>query len=95
MLFTPSSWRSLAGQNDVQPSLHVPMVYENVPSSPIYWEYRVLSVDTREEDLPDEAHLNELGSQGWLLISVLKQRLAETGSRISYYFVRQKAEQQV
>lgn len=94
MLFTTSSWKSLAGQNDVQPSLHVPMVYESVPASPLHWEYRVLSVDTREEALPDEAYLNELGSQGWLLVSVLKQSLAETGSRIHYYFVRQKEAQQ-
>lgn len=90
MLFSNSSWKHLAGQNDVHPTLHVPMIYESVPDSPLHWEYRVLSVDTHEEVLPDEAYLDELGSQGWLLISVLEQRQAEAGSRVSYYFARRK-----
>jgi hypothetical protein len=79
-----------AGQNDVQPNLHVPMVYESVPSNPPRWEYRVMSVDTREDALPDDAYLNELGAQGWLLVGVLEQRRTERGSLVYYYFVRQK-----
>lgn len=90
MLFTRSSRQKLAGQNDVQPSLHIPMIYERVPANPLLWEYRVLSVDTREEVLLDEARLNELGSQGWLLTNVLEQRLSESGARIHYHFVRPK-----
>jgi hypothetical protein len=90
MLFIQSARQRLAGQNDVQPSLHVPMVYERVPASPLLWEYRVLNIDTREEALPDETYLNELGTQGWLLINVLEQRVSETGSRIHYHFVRPK-----
>jgi hypothetical protein len=79
-----------AGQNDVQPNLHIPMVYETVPSSPLHWEYRVLSVDTHEDALPDGAYLDELGTQGWLLVGVLEQRQTERGSQVYYYFVRQK-----
>jgi len=90
MVFRPSSWKSIAGQNDVPLTLHVPMVYENVPASTLHWEYRVLSVDTREEELLDEARLNELGTQGWMLVSVLDQRQAGSGSRVHYYFVRQQ-----
>ena len=66
---------SLSEQRDVPASLHVPMVYEQVTAEPAHWEYRVLAVDTREEDLPDAVLLNELGAQGWLLVGVLEQRV--------------------
>ena len=86
-----SSWGHFAGQNDVQPALHIPMVYENIDTDPQHWEYRVLSVDTREEALPDDARLSELGAQGWLLVGVLEPRQSEGHARVYYYFVRQKA----
>jgi len=66
------------------------MVYENVAVSPPQWEYHVVSVDTREKQPYSEADLNELGKQGWLLVSVLEERVAESGTRVHYYFVRQK-----
>jgi hypothetical protein len=66
------------------------MVYENIPASAPHWEYHMLSVDTREEESPTEASLNKLGAQGWMLVSVLEQRLSESGSRVHYYFVRQQ-----
>ncbi|HET7637231.1 MAG TPA: hypothetical protein VFK47_00685 [Ktedonobacteraceae bacterium] len=59
---------------------------------PVSWEYRVLTVDTREEDLPDAVQLNELGAQGWLLMGVLDQGATGKSSRVHYYFVRQKSE---
>lgn len=90
MMFSMSSWKQFAGQNDVQPALHIPMVYENIPASPLHWEYRVLSIDTREEALPDQAYLSELGAQGWLLVGVLEPRQSEARARVYYYFVRQK-----
>ena len=90
MLFTRSSWQKLDGQNDVQPSLHIPMIYERVPATPLLWEYRVLSVNTREESLPDEARLNELGGQGWLLINVLEQHLSGSSVYVHYHLVRPK-----
>jgi hypothetical protein len=64
----------LSEQRDVPNNIHVPMVYEQVPVEPVRWEYRVLTVDAREEDLPDAVQLNELGAQGWLLVGVLEQR---------------------
>jgi len=89
-MLSMSSWGHFAGQNDVQPALHVPMVYESIAASPQRWEYRILSVDTREEGLPDEARLNELGTQGWFLVGVLEPRQLEAHGRVYYYFVRQK-----
>lgn len=92
MAVNTSLWRQFAGQNDVQPTLHVPIVYEHVPASAPRWEYRILSVDAREEDLPGAAALDELGAQGWMLVSVLEQPRSERGSLVHYYFVRQKSE---
>ncbi len=63
----------LPDQGNVPGSLHVPMVYEQLPVEPVRWEYRVLTVDTREEDLLDAVQLNELGAQGWLLMGILNQ----------------------
>lgn len=91
-MLSKSSWGHFAGQNDVQSALHVPMVYESIAASPQHWEYRVLSVDTREEELPDEARLSEMGTQGWLLVSVLEPHQSEARGRVYYYFVRQKEE---
>jgi hypothetical protein len=64
----------LSEQGNIPGSLHVPMVYEQVQVEPINWEYRVLTIDAREMGLPDTAQLNELGTQGWLLVGVLEQR---------------------
>ncbi len=80
----------ISGQQDVRPMLPLPMVYENVPEIPTNWEYKVLTVDTQEMDLPDVATLNELGDQGWLLTSVLDQRTSHGNTFVHYYFVRQK-----
>jgi hypothetical protein len=82
----------LSEQKDVPNSIHVPMVYEHVPVEPAHWEYRVLTVDTREEDLPDAVQLNELGAQGWLLVSVLDQGATGKSSLVHYHFVRQRSE---
>ena len=92
MLFHPPSWKAIAGQNDVQPSLHIPMVYERVAARPMLWEYRVLSIDLREEALSDAASLNELGDAGWLLVNVLEQQFSATKVHTCYYFVRPKEE---
>ena len=68
LLMSFHTGKHLSGQHDVQNAVHVPMVYEQVPVEPVRWEYRVLTVDAREEDLPDAARLNELGAEGWLLV---------------------------
>ncbi len=85
MSFHPRT--SLSSQQDVRPTLPIPMVYESVPVDPVRWEYRVLHVDTREEALPNAAQLNELGDQGWLLVGVLN---TGDGRHVQYYFVRQR-----
>ena len=78
-----------SGQPDVRPSLPLPIVYESVPTPQPAWEYRVLTIDTRERALPDAAYLNEYGQEGWLLTGMVSEQNTE---RVHYYFVRQKAE---
>jgi hypothetical protein len=69
----------LSDQGNAPGSIHVPMVYEQMPVEPVHWEYHVLTVDTREMDVPDTSQLNELGSQGWLLVGILDQRTTGSG----------------
>ncbi len=69
----------LLEQGNAPGSLHVPMVYEQMPVEPVRWEYYVMNVDTREMDVPDITQLNELGSQGWLLVGILDQRTMGSG----------------
>jgi len=69
----------LLDQGNVPGSLHVPMVYEQLPVEPVHWEYNVMIVDTREMDVPDIAQLDELGAQGWLLVGILDQRTMGSG----------------
>lgn len=64
----------MSEQKDTQKFPPVPMVYEHVPPMPLSWEYRVLTIDLREYDLPTVDQLNELGEQGWILVSVLQTR---------------------
>jgi hypothetical protein len=79
----------MSGQNDVRSAMPLPIVYENVPAEPTRWEYRVLTIDVREEDLPDAARLNELGDEGWLLAGVVDHK---SNGSVHFYFVRQKIE---
>lgn len=65
------------------------MVYEDVPLEPAKWEYKVLTVDTYEQALPDEARLAELGQAGWLLVGVLNRGASGNNAFVHYYFVRQ------
>ncbi len=66
--------------------LNVPMVYEQITAEPATWEYHVLSVDLREQPVPDIEMLNKLGKEGWLLVSILS---ADERRQATYYFVRQ------
>jgi hypothetical protein len=90
MSISRSFFRPMSGQQDVKPMIPVPMVYENVHVEPARWEYRVMTIDTREMDLPDAAALNELGVEGWLLTGVLDLVATRGGTVVHYYFVRQK-----
>ena len=65
-------------------------VYEDVPVEPARWEYHVLTIDSNSRSLPDEERLNELGSEGWLLVGVLNQGHTGDVALVHYYFVRQK-----
>ena len=65
------------------------MVYEDVPLEPARWEYKVLTIDTHERSLPDEAYLNELGHAGWLLVGILNQGTSGNKALVHYHFVRQ------
>ena len=80
----------MSEQPNTRFSLPIPMVYENVRVEPANWEYHILSVDAREEALPDAARLSELGRQGWLLVGIVDQGATGRSSLIHYYFVRQK-----
>jgi hypothetical protein len=95
----------MSEQKDIRMFPPVPMVYEQVPAEPQQWEYKVLTVDTREEDLPGVEDLNELGNVGWLLVGSVRggttlNPFDEPGSasrlrdserqKVYYYFVRQK-----
>ena len=77
----------MSEQKDMRMYPPVPIVYEQVQAQTVTWEYRVLSIDTREKQLPGVAELNELGSAGWLLVSIVK---ASEREPVHYYFVRQQ-----
>ena len=82
--------RYMSGQTDNQPTLHMPMVYENVPVEQPKWDYQVITVDAREEGLLPAERLNALGTEGWLLVGMLDQGATGHGSQVHYYFVRQR-----
>lgn len=74
-------------QQPQAPRLPVPMVFE--PAARTEWEYRVVVIDTREEEPLTEAQATELGGEGWLLAAVLDQTgSGRPGGRLHYYFVR-------
>ena len=70
------------------PSLSTPIVFERSEPTPQRWEYRVVTIDPREEEPLGEARLAELGAEGWLLAGLLRHGAEHALARISYYFVR-------
>jgi hypothetical protein len=79
---------SFAEHAEGRPMPHIPMVYERVDETPLRWEYHVLSINTREQELPDATTLNELGSKGWILAGIVPQ---PDSTHVFFYFVRQSA----
>lgn len=70
-------------------SLPLPIVYERVAER-VSWEYRVVSIDLREEPPLDEERLAALGAEGWLLSGTIQPPSArETSHTVIYYFIRQ------
>ena len=86
MYLTRSTHRMMAEQQTERSALFIPRVYESAAAPS--WEYHVMSVDPREEELPGEEQLNELGQSGWLLIGMLDERATGKGSHVYYYFTR-------
>lgn len=86
-MYTP---RTLADQPTAQPfALPIPVVYEQTAAR-AQWEYRVVSVDLREEPPLDDERLAALGAEGWLLVGAIQPPGARDVSyTIVYYFVRQ------
>lgn len=91
MHFTRSyhHYSQMASTPEVRSSVHIPMVYERVTSAPVNWEYRVLTVDPREAQLPEAEQLNELGREGWVLVGLLDESASGKGHLVHYYFTRQ------
>lgn len=90
MSFWMPASRKLSEPPQTQPfSLPMPIVYERV-NDRIHWEYRVISVDLREEPPLDDERMTALGAEGWLLAGAIQPPSARDVSHtIIYYFVRQ------
>ncbi|WP_220199161.1 DUF4177 domain-containing protein [Ktedonospora formicarum] len=74
-------------KQDTHGSAFIPMVYEAAQAA--QWEYKVLTIDPREEALPDAQYLSELGKEGWVLTTILDERSTSKGGKIHYYLMRQ------
>ncbi|MGO8947644.1 MAG: hypothetical protein ACLQUY_08270 [Ktedonobacterales bacterium] len=66
--------------------LPLPIVFE--AGAQPKWEYHTVTLDPREEPPLDEARLNQLGQDGWLLAGIIGIPGGERVTRITYYFVR-------
>ncbi len=79
-----------ADQPLTQPfALPIPIIYDQAPDR-ARWEYRVVTVDLREEPPLDDERLAALGAEGWLLAGAIQPLSArETAHTVVYYFVRQ------
>ncbi|GCE12356.1 hypothetical protein [Tengunoibacter tsumagoiensis] len=80
---------SRAAQGEQHSPAFIPMVYDHVAAEPTRWEYHILTIDSKEQHLPIAETLNTLGVEGWLLVSLLDERVSQQGSLLHYYFVRQ------
>jgi hypothetical protein len=63
-----------------------PMVFE--PREPQRWAYHVVRIDLREDEPLDEALLNALGAEGWLLAGMQEPQPHADRPYLYYYFVR-------
>lgn len=68
------------------PLIAPPVVYE--PAPPARWEYRVVTVDLREE-APLDDRLGTLGAEGWILTCVVTLPSgSDPARRLLYHFAR-------
>jgi hypothetical protein len=63
----------------------MPIVYER--ADPPKWEYRLVTIDPREDEPLDESALAALGAEGWLLVGILQHPISER-AHLLYHFVR-------
>ncbi|HEU5440172.1 MAG TPA: hypothetical protein VFU88_12860 [Ktedonobacterales bacterium] len=63
----------------------MPIVYER--ADPPKWEYRLVTIDPREDEPLDETALAALGAEGWLLVGILQHPAGER-AHLLYHFVR-------
>ncbi len=89
MIITQPYYIRMSTDTEVRSSAHIPMIYEPAPSTPLLWEYHVLTIDPQEVSLPNAEQLNAFGREGWVLVSLLDERMTVKGNLIHYYFVRQ------
>lgn len=75
-------------------SFPIPMIYEHIPAKAPVWEYRVVTIEASENELPDAEKLNELGREGWVLVGLLDERANGRGAHVHYYFTRQVQDEQ-
>lgn len=59
----------------------IPVVYEK---EEYHWQYKCIRQNIDNEEPLDEARLNELGKEGWELVTVYKQN----NNIVLYYFKR-------
>lgn len=64
------------------PSPIIPVVYEE---EEYYWKYKQIRQNLDEEEPLDEKRLNELGKEGWELVSVFSH------DAIAYYYFKRPA----
>jgi hypothetical protein len=88
MYSTPLHYTAKFAGPDERSSLPIPTVYESIPDRQAKWEYHLLSINPAEAALPAAEQLNALGRDGWILVSVLDERVAAHGKLVHYYFVR-------
>jgi len=67
------------------------MIYERTNQPTVRWEYRVETIDLREQAPLSQAQLNELGRHGWLLAGILQLPTSYEAGPVQYYFVRDAA----
>jgi len=89
MFFSPQPFAPKLEGQEVRSYLPIPTVYDTAPVKQTQWEYHLLTINTREDELADAERLNELGKEGWILVNLLDERASGKGSHVYYYFVRQ------
>ncbi len=92
MFVLPHHYTSMHAGPEARSSLPIPTVYEQLPSRPLRWEYKVLSIETKETPLLGTEDLNALGKESWMMVGLQDERATGHGTKVHYYFMRQLSE---